>query len=448
MSTTSNEAAKMFDATISQWTAHADDPVLGGLESSVNKMLSADPDFLLGHVLATVLEIKNSVDVIHSLAAKKEMSNREKLHVEAAKQWAAGHILKAQDIWDDIVVEYPTDILALKLLTGYGLFYGPKERIRDSVARVLPLWKKEIPLYGYLYGLYSFGLEETNFYREAEIQARKGLEIVPKDAWATHAIAHVMEMEGRQDEGIEFMLQNEDNWKSSESLASHNYWHLALYYVEKGEYEGALNILDTQILPRCSPDNLFPLSDGASLMSRLKFEGVDVGDRWQQLSRWWEGHVDSHGLVFYDTHMVMSAVGAKDEEMTMKILKSLRDYVRDGSGINCEITREVGVPVCEAFVEADKGNFDKAVDILKPIRYKLDLVGGSRAQRDVFELFLINASLQSPRKQDHHFVRCLLAERKAKKTEVSHDGPIDGQSSCASSGLEWTISLPLDIRNL
>ncbi|XP_068736666.1 uncharacterized protein [Montipora capricornis] len=44
MSTTSNEAAKMFDATISQWTAHADDPVLGGLESSVNKMLSADPD--------------------------------------------------------------------------------------------------------------------------------------------------------------------------------------------------------------------------------------------------------------------------------------------------------------------------------------------------------------------------------------------------------------------
>ena len=58
------------------------------------------------------------------------------------------HILKAQDIWDDIVVEYPTDILALKLLTGYGLFYGPKERIRDSVARVLPLWKKEIPLYG------------------------------------------------------------------------------------------------------------------------------------------------------------------------------------------------------------------------------------------------------------------------------------------------------------
>ena len=58
------------------------------------------------------------------------------------------NITKAQDIWDDIVVEYPTDIFALKMLTEYSIFFGPKDRIRDSVARVLPHWKKEIPLYG------------------------------------------------------------------------------------------------------------------------------------------------------------------------------------------------------------------------------------------------------------------------------------------------------------
>jgi len=41
----------------------------------------------------------------------------------------------------------------------------------------------------------------------------KGLELIPKDTWATHALAHVMEMEGRQDEGIEFMSQTQDDWK-------------------------------------------------------------------------------------------------------------------------------------------------------------------------------------------------------------------------------------------
>lgn len=415
LGTTSNEAAKMFDATLTQFMARRDDSTLGGLEGTVNRMLSADPSFILGHVLASELQIKNSMDVILSLAAKKDMSNRETLHVEAVKQWSSGNISKAQDVWDDIIVEYPTDIMALRFLTEYSIFFGPKARIRDSVARVLPRWKKEIPLYGYLFGLYSFGLEETNFYSEAEIQGRKGLELIPNDSWAVHAVAHVLEMEGRQEEGMEFMSKNEDQWKSSKSLACHNYWHWALYYVEKGNYEEALSILDSQILPRCNGDHVFPLSDGASLMSRLKYEGVDLGDRWQQLCRCWEGHTNERALVFFDAHMLMSAVGAKDEQLTMKVMKSLRDYVRDGSGPNHEITREVGVPVCEAFVEADKGNFDKAVDMLKPIRYKLDLLGGSRAQRDVFELFLIYSALQSPRKRDQQFVRCLLAERQAKR---------------------------------
>lgn len=418
LATTSNEAAKMYDATLTQVIAHADDQTVGGLEGSVSKMLQADPDFLMGHVLATSLQLKDSMDTIFSLSAKKELTEREKLYVEAIKHMSARNVIKAQDCWDDIVAEYPTDILALKLLTEYSIFFGPKDRIRDSVARVLPHWKKEMPLYGYLYGMHAFGLEETNFYREAEKQARKGLEMIPKDCWATHALAHVMEMEGRQDEGIEFMSKTQDDWVSCESLSSHNFWHWALYYIEKGDYEGALNIYDNEILPRCGAQKTFQLSDGSSLLYRLTFEGVDVGDRWQQLCRYWESHADDHFLAFTDSHMLMSTLGAKNEELTMKLLNSLKTYVSDSSGSNCEISREVGVPVCEAFVEADKGNFDKAVEILKPLRYKINLLGGSRAQRDVYELFLIHAGLQSHRKQDHQFVRCLLAERKAKKEKA------------------------------
>ncbi|XP_022806071.1 tetratricopeptide repeat protein 38-like, partial [Stylophora pistillata] len=203
LSTTSNEAAKMFDASLTQVVAHLDDDSVGGLQNSVTRMLEADPDFALGHVVASIFEVKNSMDVAQSLASKGKLNDREMLHFNAAKALAAGNIPKAQDTWDDIVMAYPTDILALKMLGNYSIFFGPKARIRDSVARVLPHWNQEIPLYGYLFGMYAFGLEETNFYREAEKQARKGLELIPKDTWATHALAHVLEMEGRQDEGIE-----------------------------------------------------------------------------------------------------------------------------------------------------------------------------------------------------------------------------------------------------
>ncbi|XP_078355848.1 tetratricopeptide repeat protein 38-like [Oculina patagonica] len=113
--------------------------------------------------------------------------------------------------------------------------------------------------------------------------------------------------------------------------------------------------------------------------------------------------------------MLMCTLGAKNEDATLKLMASLRDYVRDGSGTNCDVSREVGLAICEAFEQADKGNFDNAVEILKPLRYKIVKIGGSNAQRDIFNLSLIHAALNSPRKQHHQLVRSLLTERKAMK---------------------------------
>lgn len=67
-------------------------------------------------------------------------------------------------------------------------------------------------LFSYLHGMYAFGLEETNLYMEAEKYALKGLELNKNDAWATHALAHVFEMTGQQNKGIETMLKTEADW--------------------------------------------------------------------------------------------------------------------------------------------------------------------------------------------------------------------------------------------
>lgn len=198
-------------------------------------------------------------------------------------------------------------------------------------------------------------------------------------------------------------------------LACHNYWHWALYHIEKGEHQAAVDIYDEEIGKRCHSGAMLDLVDASSLLYRLKMEGVDVGDRWRELFHLWESHTDDHILVFNDVHMLMCTLGAKNEDATLKLMTSLRDYVRDGSGTNCEVSREVGLAICEAFEQVDKGNFDKAVEMLKPLRYKIVNIGGSNAQRDIFNLFLIHAALQSPRKEHHHLVRSLLTERKAMK---------------------------------
>ena len=51
--------------------------------------------------------------------------------------------------WEDILVENPTDMLALKMAHDSYFYLGYQPQIRDSIARVMPKWKENMPLYGW-----------------------------------------------------------------------------------------------------------------------------------------------------------------------------------------------------------------------------------------------------------------------------------------------------------
>ncbi|MED6243499.1 Tetratricopeptide repeat protein 38, partial [Ataeniobius toweri] len=85
----------------------------------------------------------------------------------------------------------------------------------------------------YLKGQYSFGLLETRFYDQALKVAMEGLALTPDDAWSVHSVAHVYEMKAEVDKGLNFMESREKDWQGSDMLASHNYWHWALYFIER-----------------------------------------------------------------------------------------------------------------------------------------------------------------------------------------------------------------------
>ncbi|KAK6038263.1 hypothetical protein COOONC_24232, partial [Cooperia oncophora] len=123
-------------------------------------------------------------------------------------------------------------------------------------------------------------LEECEQYAEAEKEALKGLELNRFDCWSTHARAHIIEMQGRFDEGIAFMESTEEDWKRGWMLAAHNYWHNALYYLEKDITEVPLEIYDRQIIPRAKKSGaMLDIVDAASMLWRLELEGVAVGNR-------------------------------------------------------------------------------------------------------------------------------------------------------------------------
>lgn len=60
---------------------------------------------------------------------------------------------KAADAWEDILLDHPTDMTALKFAHDAYFYMGAQLPMRDSVIHVLPHWKPHAPLYRYRFRL-------------------------------------------------------------------------------------------------------------------------------------------------------------------------------------------------------------------------------------------------------------------------------------------------------
>ncbi|XP_068458800.1 tetratricopeptide repeat protein 38 [Clinocottus analis] len=428
LSTSSNEACKLYDAILTQYVKWRNDETMGGFEGCMSAIQAADPNFVMGHVISTGLELLSTgssprlneglagaVRRMVELANSQVLAPRERLHVAAMEHYSHGRFTKACEVWEDILVEHPTDLLALKFSHDGYFYIGAQAHIRDSVARVLPHWKADMPLFSYLKGMYSFGLMETRAYDQAEKVAMEALALAPDDTWSVHAIAHVYEMKGEVDKGLKFLETREKDWQVCDVLASHNYWHWALYFIEKGQYEAALQIFDSQVFSRCKKTgSMLEAVDASSMLCRLEMEGVCVGDRWRELLQVTKPHSDDHVTMFNDLHFLMTSLGAKDSGTSRRLLEGLQELAKEpGDNQQHQRAGTVGVSMCQAMMEYDQGHYDRSVELLYPIRYRVLDIGGSDAQRDVFNQLLIHATIKSENKHHQKLGRCLLMERDA-----------------------------------
>ena len=174
--------------------------------------------------------IRESIEVIESPATRA--NDRERAHAAAARAWLEGDFARSVQLYGEIAVEHPRDLLAVQTAHIGDFALGQSTLLRDRLAQVLPHWNADVPGYGYVLGMHAFGLEETGLYARAEDTGRRALEMNRRDPWAVHAVAHVMEMQGRVGDGIEWLTSRAPDWSIDDGLAFHNWWHLALHHLE------------------------------------------------------------------------------------------------------------------------------------------------------------------------------------------------------------------------
>ena len=212
--------------------------------------------------------------------------------------------------------------------------------LRDRIARVLPHWNRTVPGYGFVQGMYAFGLEESGDYAQAEERGREAVALNRQDGWAVHAVAHVMEMQGRARDGADFLAAGADGWAPNSMFAFHLWWHNALFHLDSNDVASALRLFDEKI-SAAGFGQALELLDGSALLWRVSLLGHDVGDRWNDLNEKWQSRIDDAYYSFNDVNAMMAFVGAGNGGAQKRQIETVRRAAA-GTGTNAMMSREIG----------------------------------------------------------------------------------------------------------
>ena len=361
-----------------------------------------DPGFVLGQVGRVYLRCWSSEapgaaearGILAELGRPAGLDDRERRHLDAAQAYAAGDLTGAADRLAALSAAYPYDILALAAGHIVDFFTGDAARLRDRIGRALPSWDKGHPHYGYLLGMYAFGLEECGEYQRAEQTGMRALEHDPRDVWALHAVTHTYEMRGQIGIGLRFLAERRTDWADGNILAVHNTWHEALLYLGDGQTDAALANYDRVVAPSQEGAFALDLVDAAALLWRLHLDRVDVGERWEAVASAWGVALDEPWYVFNDVHAVMAYVGAGRLDGARRRVERLARETSTAT-TNVTMTAAVGLPICAAVVAFGEGRYHHVIDLLYPIRSDIHRMGGSNAQRDAVARTLFEASIRA-----------------------------------------------------
>jgi hypothetical protein len=393
----------------------------GASAELVEAALARDPRLVIAHCLQAAklvlgggplpnAALSATLRVLDDLAPGA--NERERRHAAAARAWLDGDAELALERYGAIVIDYPRDGLALQVAHALDFRLGHREMLRDRIAEVLPHWDAGVPGYGYVLGMYAFGLEENGDYVRAERIARESLRLEPENANAIHVIAHVMEMQGRAAEGIAWLESTRAIWAGSVGYAVHISWHLALFHIDLDATSAAIKLYMDALAP-CPSSPTNALVDATALLWRLELCGVDVRGRWRELAHHWSLRPLAGERAFTLAHALRSFSAAGEERLAVRVAELLR---RDPAtrAANTAQDLALAIPLVEGLQAYGHGDYAAAVERMTAVRLLAYRCGGSIAQCDLIHLTLIEAALRARKAR---LAQALTAERVARKPD-------------------------------
>lgn len=355
--------------------------------------VAADPDFVLARAgLAVSLYLMEKIpegraQMELATGAAASLPPRERRHVEALALWMAARGNEAVPLMKEVLAGHPRDLLLMQRLYFIYFWQGRSAEMLELTQSVLPSLGDD----SYSLGYHAFALEENRRFEEALPLAERALALNPKDAWAVHAVAHVLYERGENDRGIDVLPPRIHPCDHLGYFRNHLFWHLALLHLAEGRYERVAKMFQSVFgdVPIAIGSDL---QDSVSLAWRLDLFGHPDPKRWAHLGAAARGWLDMPLLLFHDLHVGMALAASGDWAVAELQLERLRARAKKTRNATLP---EVVVPLLEGLHAFARGESAEAVRKIDPIEGRIVEVGGSHAQREVFHDTLLAAALRA-----------------------------------------------------
>ena len=324
--------------------------------------------------------------IARALQGAARATPREQRFISAVAAWIDGDITGAIALHEAQAQDHPRDLASVKLGQYHCFNRGDGPGMLRIALAALP-HASDVP---YLHGMVAFGHEQCHRMREAEAAARRAIAMCRKEPWAHHALGHVMLTEGRLSEGLAFMRSVSDSWTGLNSfMVTHNWWHVALFLIDLERDAEALAVYDQHVWG-VAKDYAQDQIGAVSLLARFELAGIEVGHRWDDVAAHLLTRLDDHTLPFLDLQYLYGLARAGRPEADT-LLQGIVAHAPRAPASSRAAWERVCVPAAHGLLAHARGDFAGALEGLGTALPRLAEIGGSHAQRDLFEQIHLDA---------------------------------------------------------
>lgn len=372
-----------------------------GPELKFQEAIQLDEEFAMAHGClafwyqqrARPVDAKKTM--VRALALASKITRRERQQIEAVGHWINGRGRDSIRLIKGHLSEFPQDRILLRLAhrlymlgcSGAGSPDFPPEYLallQSVEAHCMDDWA--------FLAEYAFAHHETNQLNKAMELAQRSLDINLTNAVASHSMTHVHFERGDASSGEDFLSSWLQAFDAPASSYVHLSWHLALFELAQGKYQETLNRYEKYIRPSVVAESMAALNDSASLMWRLQIYGGSPPPKsWEEVLPLASPAVGLPGAAFRDAHAALAFAGSGDHEAMTKMTSRLREAAEKGDSF----AREVVLPLVQGIEAFAQENYIESVRLLEPVFPQLVRVGGSHAQREVFEDTILEAYIRA-----------------------------------------------------